>query len=163
MEVDSTKRLCYNRGMKAWYGLVAFACGFIIAQLWKLVAGIFSGRKQGKRSFKEMVGYLMRSGGMPSGHAASVTALAVYLGCFAGFDSAIFMLAAAFWAIVLYDAIHVRYAVGEQGEALNGLLKAEGKSELPLVEGHTLGQVVVGTLIGVVIGLVVFWLAGGSF
>lgn len=149
--------------MKAWYGLVAFAGGFVIAQLWKFVAGVISSRKQEKRNFKEMVGYLMRSGGMPSGHAASVTALTVYLGCFSGFDSPIFMLAVAFWGIVLYDAIHVRYAVGEQGKALNKLLEEARKPELPVVEGHTMAQVVVGTILGIIIGLLVFWLAGGKF
>ncbi len=149
--------------MKAWYALVAFACGFAVAQLWKFVTGVVSSRKQEKRDFKEMVGYLMRSGGMPSGHAASVTALTVYLGCFSGFDSPIFMLAVAFWGIVLYDAIHVRYAVGEQGKALNKLLKEAGKPELPVVEGHTMAQVVVGTILGIIIGLLVFWLAGGKF
>ena len=149
--------------MKAWYALVAFACGFAVAQLWKFVTGVVSSRKQEKRDFKEMVGYLMRSGGMPSGHAASVTALTVYLGCFSGFDSPIFMLAVAFWGIVLYDAIHVRYAVGEQGKALNRLLKEAGKPELPVVEGHTMAQVVVGTILGSIIGLLVFWLAGGRF
>lgn len=149
--------------MKAWYALVAFACGFAVAQLWKFVTGVVSSRKQEERDFKEMVGYLMRSGGMPSGHAASVTALTVYLGCFSGFDSPIFMLAVAFWGIVLYDAIHVRYAVGEQGKALNKLLKEAGKPELPVVEGHTMAQVVVGTILGIIIGLLVFWLAGGKF
>lgn len=149
--------------MKAWYALVAFVCGFVIAQLWKFVAGAVSQRKQKKRDFKEMIGYLMRSGGMPSGHAASVTGLSVYLGCFAGFDSPVFMLAVAFWVIVLYDAIHVRYAVGEQGKALNKLLKEDGRPELPLVEGHTVAQVAVGTLIGIAVGLGVFFLAGGKF
>lgn len=149
--------------MKAWYALVAFACGFAVAQLWKFVTGVVSSRKQEKRDLKEMVGYLMRSGGVPSGHAASVTALTVYLGCFSGFDSPIFMLAVAFWGIVLYDAIHVRYAVGEQGKALNKLLKEAGKPELPVVEGHTMAQVVVGTILGIIIGLLVLWLAGGKF
>ena len=149
--------------MKAWYALVAFACGFIIAQFWKFVAGVVSQRRQKERNFKELIGYLMRSGGMPSGHSASVTALSIYLGCYAGFDSPVFMLAVAFWAIVLYDAIHVRYAVGEQGKALNKLLKAAGKSELPIVEGHTVPQVVVGVMIGIVVGFGVFWLAGGTF
>lgn len=149
--------------MKAWYALVAFVCGFVVAQLWKFVAGLLSQRKQEERNFKEMVGYLTRSGGMPSGHAASVTALSIYIGCYAGFDSAVFMLAVAFWGIVLYDAIHVRYAVGEQGKALNQLLKGAGKPELPVVEGHTMAQVVVGTLTGLVIGFGVFLLAGGTF
>ncbi len=50
--IDSAKCLCYNRGMKAWYGLVAFACGFVVAQLWKFIAGMISQRGQKRRNFK---------------------------------------------------------------------------------------------------------------
>ena len=149
--------------MKVWYALIAFTAGFVVAQAWKFVAGLFAQRKQKERNSREVIGYLTRSGGMPSGHAASMTALSVYLGGYAGFDSAIFMLAVAVWAIVIYDAIHVRYAVGEQGKALNQLLKASGKPEVAIVEGHTVAQVMVGTVMGIIIGVGIFWLAGGKF
>ena len=139
--------------MKAWYALVAFACGFAVAQLWKFVTGVVSSRKQEKRDFKEMVGYLMRSGGMPSGHTASFTAASIYIGYLYGFGSGIFALAACVWLVVVYDAIHVRYAVGEQGKALNKLLREAKQPELPVVEGHTMSQVVVGALIGAIIGV----------
>lgn len=149
--------MCYNEVMEKniWLALGAFVAAFLIAQIWKLIIGAWSDRNRTeKRILGTWVRYFMRSGGMPSGHSASFTALTVFLGCWMGFDSAIFALAAGTWAIILYDATHVRYAVGVQGEALNGLLKKDGAAELPLAEGHTLPQVVVGVLIGVVVGLV---------
>lgn len=140
--------------MNGWYALLAFGCGFVVAQLWKFVAGLISGhRRKASTDWTTVVGYLMRSGGMPSGHSASMTALTAYIGCWCGFDSAIFALAAATTLIVLYDAVHVRYAVGEQGKALNGLLEKNDQQLLPIVEGHTVPQVVVGVLLGILIGI----------
>lgn len=95
----------------------------------------------------------MRSGGMPSGHSASMTAMTTYLGMMAGFDSGLFALSVAMTLIVIYDAIHVRYAVGEQGKALNNLLKKDHQKPLPLVEGHTTAQAAVGVIIGVLVGV----------
>jgi len=140
--------------MECVFTLLAFGLGFLLAQLWKLVTGIMSGKERGQVvDFKTAVGYFSRSGGMPSGHTASLTAATIYLGFVNGFGSGVFALAVCTWMIVVYDAIHVRYAVGEQGKALNKLLVAAKEPELPLVEGHTLPQAVVGALIGAVIGV----------
>lgn len=147
--------------MEGLYALVAFGVGFLVAQLWKLIDGIIRGQKNKEvKDLRTAIGYFSRSGGMPSGHTASFAAITVYLGCAYGFDSGLFALAIANWMIIVYDALHVRYAVGEQGKALNGFLKKEGKAELPVVEGHTMPQVVVGAILGVMIGLFVALLAG---
>lgn len=148
--------------MEGLYALVAFTVAWLIAQVSKTMLGLVGGHKAGKVTNLGMaIGYFARSGGMPSGHTASFTALCIYLGCEFGFTSGIFALGIATWSIIVYDAIHVRYAVGVQGEALNGLLKEQGKSSLPIVEGHTLPQVIVGGMIGVVVGLLIFWVTGG--
>ncbi len=148
--------------MECLYTLIAFSLGFIIAQVWKLVSGLVTGKEENKvLDFRTAVGYFSRSGGMPSGHTASLTAAAVYLGMTNGFGSGLFALALCIWLIVVYDAIHVRHAVGEQGEALNKLLKQAKMKELPVEYGHTLIQVVVGALIGIGVGLLVFWLTAG--
>lgn len=145
--------------MNGWYAFLVFLVGFIVAQLWKFVAGLIWGHKHHKvTDMKTAIGYLSRSGGMPSGHAASMSGLTTYLGYMCGFDSAVFALALATTLIVLYDAIHVRYAVGVQGMALNSLLKENGKEGLPVVEGHTVPQVVVGVVLGVTIGLIMWFL-----
>lgn len=142
-----------------WGAIVAFFAGFVIAQLWKFVVGLCSGKsKPMMQNFRIAVGYLTRSGGMPSGHSAAMTAITVYLGCYYGFQSGVFALAVATTGIVLYDAVHMRYAVGEQGKALNKILKKAGDPELPVSEGHTVPQVVVGVILGIIVGLGVFFL-----
>lgn len=157
--MDFSKCLCYNEDMNGWYALLTFACGFVVAQLWKFVAGLISGRKQKASSdWKTAIGYLMRSGGMPSGHSASMAGLTTYLGLMCGFDSAIFALAVATTLIVIYDAVHVRYAVGEQGKALNKLLEKDNQQSLPVVEGHTVPQVAVGVVLGILIGVGMWFL-----
>lgn len=140
--------------MECVFTLVAFGLGFLVAQIWKLITGLVNrGRSETVVDLKTAIGYFSRSGGMPSGHTASLTAATMYLGFTNGFGSGVFALAVCMWMIVVYDAIHVRYAVGEQGKALNKLLKTAGEPELPLVEGHTMPQVAVGAVIGVIIGV----------
>lgn len=146
--------------MECIFTIVAFGAGWLVAQAWKMMAALISGRGEQKMTFNEAVRYFFRSGGMPSGHTASLTAATVYLGCASGFGSGLFVLAICIWTLIVYDATHVRYAVGEQGKALNKLLVRAKESELPLVEGHTLPQVVVGALIGVIIGVLVAVLTG---
>lgn len=139
--------------MECVYTLVSFGVAWLVVQLWKAIDGVVHRDVDGKATFGELVGYFFRSGGMPSGHTASLTAVTVYLGCASGFGSGLFALALCTWMIVVYDAIHVRYAVGEQGKVLNRLLAEKKMPELPLVEGHTLPQVVVGAIIGGLIGV----------
>ncbi len=146
---------------KGWLALVAFLGGFVIAQTWKFFEGMVRGQTGSmKWGFKTVVGYAMRSGGMPSGHSASMAALTACLGCLYGVDSGIFALAMACTIVVVYDAIHVRFAVGEQGKALNGLLQQNGEKGLPIVEGHTLIQAAVGVILGVLVGLAVYFIVG---
>lgn len=142
--------------MNGWYVLLAASIGWLIAQSWKTIAGVVKGKKQlGKMDLATLIGYATRSGGMPSGHTAAMSALTVCLGMWEGFDSGLFALALATTLVIMYDAIHVRYAVGEQGKALNELLVKDKKKPLPIVEGHTVAQVTVGMLIGIVTGVVV--------
>jgi acid phosphatase family membrane protein YuiD len=101
---------------------------------------------------------LYLSGNMPSAHSATVTALTIVVGLRDGIESGLFGLTILFAAIVMYDAMMVRRSSGEQGEALQRLIK-EQKSSISLpraAKGHTPLEVVVGALLGGVIGLVVF-------
>lgn len=145
--------------MNGWFAMLAFVGAWFLAQVWKFVAGLIRDRKTIKwTDFKTLIGYFMRSGGMPSGHSASMTGLTIYLGVTGGFDSGLFALALATTIIVIYDALHVRYAVGEQGKALNRILAKDGEKALPVVEGHTMPQVVVGVIIGILTGVVIAYL-----
>lgn len=101
---------------------------------------------------------LYLSGNMPSAHSASVMALVAVIALHDGVESGLFAVAALFAAIVMYDAVMVRRSSGEQGIAIQQLIK-EQKSSVPFpraAKGHTPVEVAVGALLGAVIGLVVF-------
>jgi hypothetical protein len=101
---------------------------------------------------------LFVSGGMPSSHSTTVVALATLIGLREHIDSAIFGLAVLFALVVMYDAAKVRRSSGEQGLAIQALIK-EQKSKVHLpraAQGHTPLEVVIGALFGVVIGGVVY-------
>lgn len=102
---------------------------------------------------------LFRSGGMPSAHSATVVALATVILCRDGFDSGLFGLAILFALIVMYDAMKVRRSSGEQGIAIQQLIK-EQKSNVKIpraAQGHTPMEVLAGAIFGALIGLVVFF------
>lgn len=109
------------------------------------------------RSF-DHVRQLYLSGNMPSAHSATVVALVTVIGLKDGIGSGLFALAALFAGIVMYDAMMVRRSSGEQGIAIQRLIK-EQKSSIPLpraAKGHTPLEVLAGAVLGFVIGLVVF-------
>lgn len=101
---------------------------------------------------------LFISGGMPSSHAATSVAVWTVVLLIDGPQSAIFGVATLITLIVCYDAVKVRRSVGEQGEALQTLIRA-GKKDVQLpraARGHTPFEVVVGSLLGIAVGIVVF-------
>ncbi len=136
-------------------GLITFVLGWFLAQSGKAIGDIIS--KKRALSLHELVDAFTRSGGMPSGHTASFLGLTVYLGMQYGFGSGIFALALAMAIIVIYDAVNVRYAVGEHGKLLNIMAEesAHKDRKMRVVEGHTVPQVIFGGILGVIIGVVV--------
>lgn len=103
---------------------------------------------------------LYLSGNMPSAHSATVMSMATLVGLINGFDSALFGVAIMTAAIVMYDAVMVRRSVGEQGLAIQELIKAAKNNERVVIprsaKGHTPLEVIVGGVLGIVIGCVVF-------
>ena len=98
---------------------------------------------------------LYKSGDMPSSHSAVMVSLLVTVGSKLGLDSALFGVVAIVTGIVLYDAVNVRRAVGEQGLVLRKLLKtAKDKDSFYNAKGHTLLEVIVGSLVGLLVALV---------
>ena len=97
-------------------------------------------------------------GSMPSGHSAIVVSVLTIIGLSEGITNPLFGLALAVAMIVVYDAVHVRFAVGEQAKAIGRIVKeAKLKIEAPkIVRGHTYPEMIVGSLIGFLIGCVVF-------
>jgi uncharacterized protein len=132
--------------------IIAVILGWLIAQGGKYVLVVIR-----ERSLSH-IRQLYLSGNMPSAHTATVIALLTVIGLRDGFGTGLFGLAALFAAIVMYDAVMVRRSSGEQGEAIQLLIK-EQKSAVRLpraAKGHKPLEVVVGGVLGVVIGLVVF-------
>lgn len=139
------------------YGLgaiLAFVCGWFFAQAGKLIGDIIS--KKRLLTGPEVANAFVRSGGMPSGHTASFVGVTTYFGMQYGFMSGIFALSACMTIIVIYDAVNVRYAVGEQGKLLNIIALNQNfkKRKVKVVEGHTIPQVCIGAVLGVMIGIV---------
>ncbi|MEX0932084.1 MAG: divergent PAP2 family protein, partial [Candidatus Saccharimonadales bacterium] len=107
--------------------------------------------------------YLFLSGGMPSSHTATVTALATVTGILSGFSSALFGVTAVFSTIVIYDAFGVRRSSGNQGLVLNRLLEEVAEStkdknllklHLQPVLGHSPAEVITGMATGLMMALI---------
>ena len=133
--------------------ILSFGAGWLVAQVIKVVWEVFSKKKVQPHDIAEA---FLGTGGMPSSHSASVTAMTVYLLFAEGVESSLFAISLCFSLIVIYDSMRVRYAVGEQGKALNKIVEKVGHKPVKVVEGHTVAQVVVGVLIGALVG---FWVA----
>lgn len=130
-------------------GLIAAATAFVVANIIKVSIRLIKKEKYDHD--------LMASGGMPSAHTTTVAALTIALGLGEGFNSTIFALAIVFLIIVAYDATHVRRAVGEQGKALRKVL-SNGTVEPYNCAGHSVLEVAIGCLLGLVIGTTVFFI-----
>ena len=65
---------------------------------------------------------LVGAGGMPSSHSALVCSLTVAFARGLGYSSPIFAISLAFAGIVMYDAMGVRRAAGEQAKVLNKIV-----------------------------------------
>ncbi|MFC1870871.1 divergent PAP2 family protein [Chloroflexota bacterium] len=111
---------------------------------------------------------LVRSGGMPSSHAALVGALATVVAVVQGLNSVAFAITAILAMIVMYDAANVRQAVGRQSVLLNRIVRElrekrprdEVERDLKEFIGHTSFQVIIGSLLGILIAWL--WLVIGG-
>lgn len=109
---------------------------------------------------------LMGSGGMPSSHSATTCALSAACCVVHGAASTEFAMTFILAFIVMYDACNVRLETGKQAVAikeLQELLQKMGQDlspeeKLKELVGHTLPQVLVGALLGILIGVGVAWI-----
>ncbi|BAT74332.1 hypothetical protein LR48_Vigan01g094200 [Vigna angularis] len=130
------------------YPLISAFVAFALAQSIKFFTTWF---KERRWDLKQLVG----SGGMPSSHSATVTALASAIGLQEGFEGSLFAISFVFACTVMYDATGVRLQAGRQAEVLNQIVY-ELPAEHPLAErrplhellGHTPPQVIVGGILG---------------
>ncbi|KAI5674770.1 hypothetical protein M9H77_15134 [Catharanthus roseus] len=133
------------------FPLVSAFLACTIAQFLKIFTHWFKERKWDSRR-------MLSSGGMPSSHSATVTALAVAIGIQEGPGGSAFAIAVILACVVMYDATGVRLHAGRQAELLNQIV-CELPPEHPVANvrplrdslGHTPLQVVAGALLGGVI------------
>ena len=130
--------------------LITGISSWFLAQLAKTIIHAIINKKL---VLERMVG----DGGMPSGHSATVTSLAVISALSFGFNSFQFAVTALLATIVCHDAMGVRLETGKQAQIINEMMEAFEvwtKKELPEVKlkefvGHTPIQVIAGILLGI--------------
>lgn len=134
--------------------LISALTAWLIAQFVKVVVNIILLKKLN-------IQLIVSSGGFPSSHSATVSALALGIGKYYGWNSPIFAVAAVFGMIVLYDAAGVRRAAGKQAEVLNQLIERlyhgpdPSQKKLKELIGHTPLEVFGGVMVGIIVGLLI--------
>ena len=141
------------------YPLVTALLSNILAQVLKTVVYYY-------RTGKWDLHWVIASGGFPSSHSSTVTALSLSIGIQEGFDSAIFAVTTIFSFIVMYDACHVRYYSGKNIELTQQLVKDLREmtglhfddpiyqEKLKNVLGHKFVEVIGGFVVGLVVPLI---------
>lgn len=141
------------------YPLVTALLSNILAQVLKTVVYYY---RTGKWDFH----WVIASGGFPSSHSSTVTALSLSVGIQEGFDSAIFAVTTIFSFIVMYDACHVRYYSGKNIELTQQLVKDLREmtglhfddpiyqEKLKNVLGHKFVEVIGGFVVGLAVPLI---------
>jgi len=142
--------------------LIVPSCCWLLAQLIKSVVDTIVNKKFS-------VVRLWGDGGMPSGHSATVSGLAVMCGLLSGFDSTTFGLAMIFAIVVMHDALGVRRETGKQAvsiikiaELLNDFISERDEQiktdKLKVLVGHTPLQVVMGAILGAAVAIVYYFI-----
>ena len=141
----------------AWLGNRIFLSWFLAcltAQMTKIAIGVV---RQRRFDFRWLVG----TGGMPSTHAAGVTALSTAIGIHVGVDSALFAATLVFTVITLFDAQGVRRWSGRQAQVLNKMMddiyfkRRIQEERLKELLGHTPTEVLAGMGVGIIMGVLV--------
>lgn len=133
---------------------VVFVAWFV-AQFYKVMISIIEEKKITlKRIFE--------TGGMPSSHSSTMTALVTSIGLVYGTNNVEFTIAFVLAGIVMYDAAGIRRAAGKHAGLLNKLLEKvntkigekiyDGK--LKELLGHTPFEVFIGGIVGIVVAYI---------
>jgi acid phosphatase family membrane protein YuiD len=143
--VEFSKNYIFGTTVAAW----------IIAQSIKVLLGVLRERRF---NFRWFVG----TGGMPSSHAAGVSALSTSIGVSYGFDSALFAVTLVFTLVVLFDSQGVRFSTGKMAGVLNKMLddiywkKRLDDKQLKEFLGHTPVEVFAGIALGILVSLLLY-------
>jgi len=107
---------------------------------------------------------LFRVGGMPSSHSATVAAVTHSVGLNFGFGTPIYAVAFVMSIIVIYDATGIRRQAGKHAVVINRMILdlASGhplkEEQLREVLGHTPMEALVGTLLGLLVAYLFWWM-----
>ena len=137
--------------------LITSCSSWFIAQLIKVIINFFVTKKL---DWERLVG----DGGMPSGHSATVSSLAVFAALRCGCGSFEFAVCAILAIIVCHDATGVRLETEKQGRLLQELVEAFESlhdQDIPEVKlkrfvGHTPIQVIAGIILGIANAFVMY-------
>lgn len=140
---------------------VVFIAWFI-AQFYKVIASTIVNKKL-------EISRLWDTGGMPSSHSSTVSCLTACIAVKYGIKSDIFAVTIIFAGIVMYDAAGIRRAAGKQAGVLNNFVEKltlligeeryvkyfgeEKREKLKELLGHTPIEVLVGSILGIIVGL----------
>ena len=132
------------------YVLISTITAWFVAQFLKMITTLFK-----EKQFKPRL-LLFSSGGMPSSHSATVSALCTSSAIEFGFGSFPFAVSAVLAMVVMTDAVGVRWETGEQSKVINKIVKKlfagnpeDAETALKELVGHTPLQVLMGAIVGV--------------
>jgi len=128
---------------------------WFVAQAYKVISALFVEKKLVLKRFVE-------TGGMPSSHSSTVSALATSVGLVYRLNSALFAITLIFAIIVIHDAAGIRQAAGNQARVLNRLEATLNKlfeehfrdERLKELLGHTKIEVLAGVILGIAIAFI---------
>ena len=135
--------------------LISAFVACIAAQVPKPFIAVIMGDKFDRHMF-------VTTGGMPSSHSATVTALTASIAITQGVGSVAFAVSLVFAFIVMHDAMGIRQEAGKQAEVINewsrilsdihedGVFSQE---HLKTMLGHSFSQVVAGLVFGLLVGI----------
>ena len=139
--------------------LITAISAWAVAQVGKTILyALMNGRLDWERLFGD--------GGMPSGHSATVSSLAVFCALMHGTGSHEFAVSAILAIIVCHDAMGVRHETGKQAVLINEIMDAIEKlkveHKMPAIElkefvGHTPLQVAAGITLGILDALFMYF------
>jgi acid phosphatase family membrane protein YuiD len=142
----------FNNTWNSNYAFTSWLVACLVAQGIKIMLGVI---KLHRFDFRWLIG----TGGMPSTHAAGVSALSLAIGMQTGFNSPLFAVAVAFTVITLFDAQGVRRWSGRQAQVLNRIMedmyfkRRIQEQRLKELRGHTPIEVLAGMGVGFAIAL----------
>lgn len=135
--------------------LLSILSGWAVAQILKALINMIATRKFDPER-------LIGTGGMPSSHSATVSALCTGALLIYGLSSFEFAASFVLMMIVMVDAMGVRLETGKQAKLLNLMLELNDdltkllpQKRFKELVGHTMLQVVIGMLVGILTALII--------